>query len=161
MKKKHPPEQYTAKPKPVALKSIANPAAHPAEAVAKTLANWLSRGGVPPSIILLHGLHFARSRKNDGIPVDTLRPQLTMQGNDNRIISEVMNVLARPQVSITLVIATWIQSHWVNKAANKPLLPLTPKKPQQSAIAKKGPTASKSNRPSTKVAVIVKKSKFI
>ncbi len=117
MMKKRAPEQYAAKPKIVAVKSSITPSMHPALGAAKTLVSWMARGGVPPSIILLHGLHFARSPEDDGLPVDTYRPQLTMQGTDNKAISAILDALARPQADKTQVIAAWLQSVWVRKSA--------------------------------------------
>jgi hypothetical protein len=117
MIKKRAPEQYAAKPKNVVVKTSITTSMHPALGVAKTLVSWMARGGVPPSIILLHGLHFARSPENDGLPVDTYRPQLTMQGTDNKAISAILDALARPQADKTQVIAAWLQSVWVKKSA--------------------------------------------
>ncbi len=117
MIKKRAPEQYAAKPKIAAVKSTNRPAVHPALGVAKALVSWMARGGLPPSIILLHGLHLARSPENDGLPVDTYRPQLTMQGTDNKAISAILDVLARPHADKTQVIAEWLQSVWVKKSA--------------------------------------------
>ena len=117
MIKKRAPEQYAAKPKIVAVKSSITPTVHPALGVAKALVSWMARGGLPPSIILLHGLHLARSPENDGLPVDTYRPQLTMQGTDNKAISAILDALSRPQADKTQVIAAWLQSVWVKKSA--------------------------------------------
>ena len=72
---------------------------HPAVGVAQGLVRWLERGEVPPSVILLHGLHLARSPENDGLPVDTYRPQLKMQGTDSKAISKILDALARPKPS--------------------------------------------------------------
>jgi hypothetical protein len=117
MKKKHAPEQYAAKPKTVAVKPSTTLSVHPAVGVAQGLVRWLERGEVPPSVILLHGLHLARSPENDRLPVDTYRPQLKMQGNDSKAISEILDALARPQAVKTRVIAEWLQSIWVRKSA--------------------------------------------
>jgi hypothetical protein len=117
MRKKHAPEQYAAKPKKMAVKSNATPSMHPALGVAKVLVSWMETGGIPPSIVLLHGLHLARNPKNDGLPVDTYRPQFQMQGTDNKVISAILDVLARPQADKTQVIAAWLQSIWVKKSA--------------------------------------------
>ncbi len=117
MKKKHAPEQYAAKPQAVAVKPNTMLSVHPAVGVAQALVRWLERGGVPPSVILLHGLHLARSPENDALPVDTYRPQLTMQGTDSKSISDIMDALAHPQAVKTRVIAAWLQSNWVNKSA--------------------------------------------
>jgi hypothetical protein len=159
MKKKHPPEQYTAKPKPVAVKPLAKPSEHPAVVVAKKLIGWLDRGDVPPSVVLLHGLHFARSRENDGLPVDTFRPLIQMQGNDNRSISEVMDILAQPQAAKAKVIAAWLQANWVNKSRSKSQPPPNPIKAQKSTAAKKTekPSKIRSTPPVKKTVVIIKK----
>lgn len=117
MKKKHAPEQYAAKPKTVAVKPSTALSVHPAVGVAQGLVRWLERGEVPPSVILLHGLHMARSPENDGLPVDTYRPQLKMQGTDSKAISKILDALARPQAVKTRVIAEWLQSIWVKKSA--------------------------------------------
>jgi transcriptional regulator with XRE-family HTH domain len=117
MKKKHAPEQYAAKPKAVAVKPNTTLSVHPAVGVSKGLVSWLERGGVPPSVILLHGLHLARSPETDGLPVDTYRPHLKMQGADSKVISEILDALARPQSVKTRVIAEWLQSIWVKKSA--------------------------------------------
>jgi len=85
--------------------------------VAQALVRWLEQGGVPPSVILLHGLHWARSPESDGLPVDTYRPQLKMQGTDSKAITEIMDAMAHPQAVKTRVIETWPQSNWVNKTA--------------------------------------------
>jgi len=145
MKKKQAPEQYAVKPKIVVVKSTTTPPSHPALGVAKELVGWMERGGVPPSIILLHGLHFARSAENDGLPVDTYRPQLKMQGTDNKAISAILDALARPQADKTQVIAAWLQSVWVKKSArasqitptkkefNKPTVRNKPARPPNKA----------------------------
>jgi hypothetical protein len=141
MKKKRPPEQYAPKAKPVTL-PVTKSAAHPAVGLAKELVKWIDRGGVPLSIILLHGLYLARTSENDGLPVDTLRPQLKMQGTDNKAISEILDILSRPQTAKNKVIAGWLQSVWVNKTVVKPrILP--------SSKERRKPTASKKpvNRP--------------
>lgn len=117
MKKKRAPEQYAAKPKIVAARSSITTSMHQALGVAKKLVSWMESGGVPPSVILLHGLHLARIPEDDGLPVDTYRPQLKMQGIDNKVISEIMDALARPQSDKTQAIAAWLQSNWVKKAA--------------------------------------------
>jgi hypothetical protein len=121
MKKKHAPEQYEAKPKTVIVQSGTTLSVHPAVSIARCLVSWLERGGVPPSIILMHGLNFARSLEYDGLPVDTYRPQLTMQGSDSKIISEVLDALALPHAVKTRVIAEWLQSVWVKKPADTSL----------------------------------------
>ena len=143
MKKKSAPEQYAAKPKTVAVKSAATP--HPAVGVAKILANWLTRGGVPPSVILLHGLYLARSAENDGLPVDTYRPQFKMQGDDNRVISEMLDALARPQVDKVQVIAAWLQANWVKKSAVKPAS--LQKKREAPQAAKRKPKIAPTKKP--------------
>lgn len=120
MRKKHAPVQYAAKPKIVAVKSSTTTSMQPALGVAKMLVSWMERGGMPPSVILLHGMHLARSPENDGLPVDTYRPQLKMQGSDNKVISSILDALARPQADKTQVIASWLQSIWVKKSAGKP-----------------------------------------
>jgi len=117
MIKKRAPEQYAPKPKIVAVKSSHTTTVHPALGVAKALVSWMARGGLPPSIILLHGLYLARSPEKDGLPVDTYRPQLTMQGTDNKAISAILDALARPQADKTQVIAEWLKSVWVKKSA--------------------------------------------
>jgi len=137
MRKKHAPEQYAAKPKIVVVKSTAAPLSHPALGVAKVLVGWMERGGVPPSIILLHGLHFARSPENDGLSVDTYSPQLKMQGTDNKGISAILDALARPQVDKTQVIAAWLQSVWVKKSAGTSLNSLSKKQHKKSTLPKK------------------------
>jgi len=159
MKKKHPPEQYTAKPKSVAEKPFVKTSEHPSVAVAKKLVGWLDRGDVPPSVVLLHGLHFARSRENDGLPVDTFRPLIQMQGNDNRTISEVMDILAQPQAVKAKVIAAWLQANWVNKSPRKPQQTSNQIKPQKSPAAKKvaKPSQTRSGPPAKKTVVIIKK----
>ena len=81
------------------------------------MIRWAEQGGVPLSIILLHGLHWARSPENDGLPVDMYRPQLKMQGTDNKAISKILDALARPQADKTQVIAAWLQSNWVKESA--------------------------------------------
>ena len=50
--------------------------------------------------------------------MDTYRPQLKMQGTDNKAISEILDALARPQAAKTQVIAAWLQSNWVKKSAS-------------------------------------------
>jgi hypothetical protein len=117
MRKKHAPAQYAAKPKIVAAKSSIRPSGHPALGVAKVLVSWMERAGVPPSIILLHGLHLARNPKNDGLPVDTYLPELQVRGTDNKVISAILDALPRPQADITQVIAAWRQSNWDKKSA--------------------------------------------
>ena len=159
MKKKHPPEQYTAKPKSVAEKPFVKTSEHPAVAVAKKLVSWLDRGDVPPSVVLLHGLHFARSREHDGLPVDTFRPLIQMQGNDNRAISEVMDILAQPQAVKAKVIATWLQTNWVNKSPKKPQQTASKLKPKKSTATKKSakPSQTRSGAPAKKTVVVIKK----
>ena len=120
MRKKHPPEQYLVKSNTVESKQRAKPLKHLAEAVAKVLVSWMERGGVPPSVILLHGLHLARSPENDELPVDTYRPQLKMQGSDNKVISEMLDALVRPQADKNGVIGAWLKSIWVKKSAGAP-----------------------------------------
>ncbi len=89
MRKKHAPEQYAAKPKGVVVKS--STPRHPAFGVAKALVSWMARGGVPPSIILLHGLNLARRPENDGLPVDTYRPQLEVGHEQSLVFPRSMN----------------------------------------------------------------------
>ena len=159
MKKKQAPEQYAAKPKIVVVKSTTTPPSHPALGVAKVLVSWMERGGVPPSIILLHGLHFARSAENDGLPVDTYRPQLKMQGTDNKAISVILDALARPQVDKAQVIAAWLQSVWVKKSAGTSRNTPSKKEHNKSAIPRKPvspPTKAKGSS-STKPAVRIKR----
>ena len=164
MKKKHPPEQYAAKPKVEVVKPIAAPVAHPSLRVAKALVDWMDRGGVPPSIILLHGLHFARSAEIDDIPVDTLRPLLKMQGTEGKAISEIMDALARPQAHKIQIIAAWLQSVWVKKLAAKPRLPSTQNERRKSTASnapKKTASPPRKARPSIEkkpVVVVIKKS---
>ena len=162
MKKKRAPDQYAPKPKPVAVKPSVTLKEHPAVGVAKQLVSWLDRGGIPPSTILLHGLRFARSRENDGLPVDTYRPQLTMQGADNKAISEIMDALARPQADKTQVIAAWLQANWVTKSANKSQASLPHKKPRQPTATNKAVKSSRkatgkaTGHSSTKPVIVVK-----
>ena len=158
MRKKHAPEQYAAKPKSVAVKPIITPTDHPAVGVAKKLVSWLDRGGVPPSIILLHGLHFARSPVTDDLPVDTFRPLLTMHGNDNKAISEIMDALSSIQADKTRVISTWLQSNWVKKSAGTSRISMPQKKRQftpANKIAK--PQRKFSGQTSTKPVIVIKK----
>jgi hypothetical protein len=143
MKQKRAPDQYAAKPKPVVVKPTTTPIEHPALGVAKQLVSWLDRGGTPPSIILLHGLHFARSRDNDGHPVDTYRPHLIMQGTDSKTISEIMDALALPQANKIRLIAAWLQSNWVKKSAPSSQVSLPQKLRQQ-------PTHNKPVKPKRK-----------
>jgi hypothetical protein len=117
MKKKQAPEQYAAKPKAPGVSGSGRPAAHPSYAVAKALIAWMDKGGLPPSTVLLHGLHFAKSREYDGNPVDTYQPQLKMQGDDNKIIAAMLDTLSRPQTDKVQVVASWLKSVWVNKPA--------------------------------------------
>jgi hypothetical protein len=65
-----------------------------------------------------------------------------MQGTDNKAISEILDILSRPQTDKNKVIAGWLQSVWVNKTVVKPrILP--------SSKERRKPTASKKpvNRP--------------
>ena len=139
MKKKHAPEQYAAKPKAVAVKPITTLSVHPAVGIAKELISWMERGGVPPSVILLHGLHLARSPENDGLPVDTYRSHLEMQGADSKAISEILDTLSRPHAVKIRVIAEWLQSIWVKKSAGMS---------QISSSQKNSGTPTLSNKPS-------------
>ncbi|MGA8862790.1 MAG: hypothetical protein WBM09_04425 [Gallionella sp.] len=136
MRKKRAPEQYAAKPKGVVVKSGTMPPMHPALDAAKTLVSWMARGGVPPSIILLHGLHFARSPEDDGLPVDTYRPQLKMQGIDNKAISAILDALARPQADKTQVLAQWLQSVWVKKSPVKSRVPSSKNEQSKSTLSR-------------------------
>ncbi len=158
MRKKHAPEQYAAKPKIVAVKSSIAPAMYPALGVAKVLVRWMERGGVPTSIILLHGLHLARSPEDDGLAVDTYRPQLKMHGTDNKVISAVLDALARPQADKTQVIAAWLQSIWVKKSAGASRITAPKKEHKKSALPNKpisGPRKAKRS-PSPKQTIEVK-----
>jgi hypothetical protein len=137
MRKKHAPEQYAAKPKIVAAKSNTTPSMHPALGVTKVLVSWMERSGVPPSVILLHGLHLARSPENDGLPVDTYRPQLKMQGTDNKVISSILDALARPQADKIQVIAAWLQSFWVKKSTGTSRISSPKKEHKKSALPNK------------------------
>ena len=160
MKKKQAPEQYAAKPKVVTVKPSIKPPAHPAAGLAHELVRWLARGGVPPSVILLHGLHLARTPENDGLPVDTHRPQLKMQGTDSKAISEILDALARPQADKHQIIAAWLQTVWVKKHPVSSRVPLSPKKTQSPARPRnpaKPPKKSSGNAPAKPVIVIKKK----
>ena len=159
MRKKHAPEQYAAKPKIVAVKSSTTPFMHPALDVAKVLVSWMERGGVPPSVILLHGLHLARSPENDGLPVDTYRPQLKMQGTDNKVISAILDALARPQADKTRVISAWLQSIWVKKSAVTSRISLSKKEHKKSTLPNKpvSPPRKAKGSSSTKPIIEVKK----
>lgn len=159
MKKKRAPEQYAPKSKTVAIKPRTTPSEHPAVGVAKELVKWLERGGVPPSVILLHGLHLARSPEYDGLPVDTYRPQLKMQGADSKAISEILDALARPQAAKAQVIAAWLQSNWVKKSAEKSQISSSQKKREISVHPNKPakhPRKAQGSS-STKPVVVVKK----
>ncbi len=123
MKKKQAPQQYAAKPKIQPAQPVSRPSAHPSNGVAKALVGWMEKGGLPPSTVLLHGLHIARSKEYDGNPPDTYLPQLKMQGDDNKIISAILDVLARPQVDKVQVVAEWLKSVWVNKSARSTRAP--------------------------------------
>jgi hypothetical protein len=160
MKKKHAPQQYAARAKMVALKSSPLPFMHQALGVAKLLVSWMERGGVPPSVILLHGLHLARSPENDGLPVDTYR-RLKMQGTDNKVISEIMDALARPQADKTRIIAEWLRSVWVKKSATTPHISLPKKERKKSSVPGEPVTPSrKAKGPSLKKPIIqLKKSR--
>lgn len=152
MKKKQPPEQYAAKPKSPAVQRVGRPAAHPSYAIAKTLLGWMEKGGVPPSTVLLHGLHIARSKEHDGNPADTYRPLLKMQGDDNKVISAMLDALARPQVDKVQVVADWLKSVWVNKPARPSRVP------SSGDVARKPTKAGRSSGPTaSKPVVIVKK----
>lgn len=140
MRKKHAPEQYAAKPKIVPVKSGPMSSMHPALGVAKVLVSWIKRGGVPPSVILLHGLHLARSPEADGLPVDTYRPQLKMQGTDNKVISAILDKLARPQADKAQIITAWLQSIWVKKTAGKSHI-LSSKKEHKKATPSNKPVS--------------------
>jgi len=163
MKKKHAPEQYAAKPKTVAVKPGVTLTVHPALGVAQALVRWLERGGEPPSVILLHGLHWARCTEHDGLPVDTYRPQLQMQGTDSKAISEILDALAHPQVVKSRVIAVWIQSFWVNKSAGSSRISSsqkerkTPTYPNKPAL----PPRKAQGFASTKPEIVVKKKREI
>jgi hypothetical protein len=159
MRKKHAPEQYAAKPKIVAVKSSTTPSMHPALGVAKVLVSWMERGGVPPSVILLHGLHLARSPENDGHPVDTYRPQLKMQGTDNKVISAILDALARPQTDKTRVIAAWLQSIWVKKSAGTSRISSSKKERKKSTLPNKpvSPPRKAKSSSSTKPMIEAKK----
>lgn len=159
MKKKQPPEQYAAKPKSAPVLSVGRPAAHPSYAIAKALVGWMAKGGLPPSTILLHGLHIAKSKEYDGDPADTYRPLLKMQGDDNKVISAMLDALARPQVDKAQLVADWLKSVWVNKPVKSSRLP------SSRDVARKPIQAGKSSRSSanaravtvSKPLVIVKK----
>jgi hypothetical protein len=156
VKKKHAPEQYTAKPKTVAVKFSTMPSKHPAFGVAKLLVNWMERGGVPPSVILLHGLHWARSPENDGLPVDTYRPQIEMQGTDNKVISEILSALGRPQADKIQVIATWLQSVWLKKVSGTSRS-FNSQKGREISMPRKVPRKAKSSSLAKPVIVVKKK----
>ena len=128
MKKKHAPEQYAAKSKIVDGNSSTTLSVHPAVGVAKKLVSWMERGGVPPSIVLLHGLYLARCSENNGLPVDTYLPHLKMQSSDSKTISDILDALARPQAIKTRVIAAWLQSFWVNKTPDDTRISSAPKR---------------------------------
>ena len=158
MRKKHAPEQYAAKPKSVVAKSSITPPRHPALGVARVLVSWMERGGVPPSIILLHGLYFARSTEDDGLSVDTYRPHLKMQGTDNKAISAILDALARPQADKTQVIAAWLQSVWVKKAVGTSRITSSKKEHRKSTLPRKpvSPPTKTKNLSSTKPTIGVK-----
>jgi hypothetical protein len=160
MKKKHAPEQYAAKPKSVTV-PVATGAAHPAMSVAKKLVQWMDRGEVPPSVILLHGLYLARTSEKDGLPVDTYRPQLKMQGTDSKAISEILNVLARPQADKIKVIALWLQSVWVKKSVGASRILSSKKEHKKSIPLNKLVNRQKKAQESslTKPEIVVKKKK--
>jgi len=162
MRKKRPPEQYAAKPKSVVVKSSATLPRHPALDLAKVLVSWMARGGVPPSVILLHGLHLARSPENDGLPVDTYRPQLKMQGTDNKAISAILDALARPQADKIQVIAAWLQSIWVNKSTGTSRITSSRKEYKKSTLPNKpvSPPKKAKGSSSTKHMIEVKKKRL-
>ena len=159
MKKKHAPEQYAAKRKTVPKKLRAKNYVHPALSVTDKLLRWLKQGEVPLSVILLHGLYLARTTENDGLPVDTIRPELKMQGTDNKVISEVLDALARPQADKYQVIAAWLQSVWVKKPSRKLsiLLPNKDRKIASSPSKTINPTRKSQVSPLTKPVIVVKK----
>ncbi|MGC2166820.1 MAG: hypothetical protein WA632_12510 [Gallionella sp.] len=159
MKKKQPPEQYAAKPKTAAVQSAGRSATHPAFAVAKALVGWMEKGGLPPSTVLLHGLHIARSKENDGNPADTYLPLLKMQGDDNKVISAMLDALARPQVDKVQVVAALLKSVWVNKSARSSRALSSgdvPRKPVKAGISP-SPTRNAKAPAASKPVVIVKK----
>lgn len=159
MRKKHAPVQYAAKPKVVAVKSSATPSKQPALGVAKDLVSWMQRGGVPPSVILLHGMHLARSPENDGLSVDTYRPHLKMQGTDNKVISSIMDALARPQADKTQVISSWLQSIWAKKSAGKSGISSFKKEQKKSTLPKKpvSPPRKPKGSSLSKPTIVIKK----
>src|SRR5665647_3023464 len=159
MRKKHPPEQYAAKPKIVVVKSSSTPPINPALGVSKILVSSMERGGVPPSVILFHSMHYARSPENDGLPVDTYRPLLKMQGTDNKAISAILDALARPQVDKTQVIAAWLQSVWVKKSAGASRITPSTKEHKKPIAPKKQVRPPRKAKVSTltKPMIVVKK----
>ena len=163
MKNKHAPEQYAAKPKATAVKPRTTLSVHPAVGVARELARWLERGGVPPSVILLHGLHLARCSGNDGFPVDTPRPHLKMQGTDSKTISEILDAMARPQAVKTRIIAEWLQSIWVKQSVGTSLVSSsqndreTPTAPNRASF----PQWKAQGFFSTKPVIVIKKKRVI
>ena len=162
MRKKHAPEQYAAKPKIVAVTSSVAPSMPPALGAAKLLVRWMEKGGVPTSVILLHGLYFARSAEDDGLPVDTYRPQLKMHGTDNKVISAVLDTLARPQADRTQVIAAWLQSIWVKKSAGASRISSPKKEHKKSSLPNKAISAPRKVKrsPSPKPIIEVKRKRL-
>jgi hypothetical protein len=159
MKKKHATEQYAAKPKTVPKKLRAKVYVHPALSVTDKLLRWLKQGEVPLSVILLHGLYLARAPVNDGLPIDTIRPEFKMQGTDNKVISEILDALARPQADKYQVIASWLQSVWIKKPPGK-LATLPPNKDRKIATLAKDSINPTGNHPVpalTKPVIVVKK----
>jgi hypothetical protein len=82
-----------------------------------------------------------------------------MQGTDNKVISAILDALARPQADITQVIAAWLQSIWVKKSSEKSRITSSKKEHKKSAFPNKpvSPPRKAKGSSSTKPMIDVKK----
>ena len=115
MVKKTAPDIYKQNPKPVAKPTSAYLRSRGA---AVALLRWIDIGDTPISVVLMHGLNFAREKSSDGTSIDMVRPGLKMEGSDGKRISEIMSLLKLPGVDRTQAVADWLLSVWVMKTGN-------------------------------------------
>jgi hypothetical protein len=104
----------------------------------------------------------ARSSENDGLPVDTYRPQLKMHGTDNKVISSILDALARPQADKIQVIAAWLQSIWVKKSVGTSRISSFKKEHKKSTLPNKpvSPPRNAKGSSTTKPMIEVKKKRL-
>lgn len=130
---------------------------HPSQALASSLLKWMDKATHAPSIVLAQGLYLARTNEHDGLPVEHIRKQATLDPKENQLIIKLMNDLRSPGVNRQAALAAFLRERWTRKTVftkpveEKKAAPLTAR-----MAPRKKPVQNKSK---TEPTVIVKRKK--